>query len=103
MGRDKKKNQTSPTMDAGLKSLTIGPDQELTPEERRTRIGGGGHQELIGTETSVKPPRPTPKGLGKQVGFANQNQVLDDKMEKTPGTLQEGLKTKIAPGDALEL
>ena len=78
-------------------------DQEYTPEERRTRIGGGGHQELTGTETSVKPPRPTPKGLGKQVGFANQNQVLDDKKEKTPGNLQEGLGTKIAPGDALEL
>ena len=31
-------------------------DQEYTPEDKRTRIGGGGRQELIGTETSVKPP-----------------------------------------------
>ncbi len=59
--------------------------------------------ELTGTEKSVKPPRPTPKGLGGQVRSANQNQVLDDEKEKIPGNLQEGLETKIAPGDALEL
>ena len=66
-------------------------DQEYTPEEKRTRIGGGGRQELKGTETSVKPPRPTPKGLGKQVGFANENQVLVVKKEKkSPRTCKRG-------------
>ena len=84
-----------------------GPDHRTrnksTPSGERTRIGSGGRQELIGTETSAQPPRPTPKGSCKQVRFANKIQVLVVEKEYMPNSLQEGLVTKIAPGDALEL
>ena len=84
-----------------------GPDHRTrnksTPSGERTRIGSGGRQELTGTETSAQPPRPTPKGSCKQVRFANNIQVLVVEKESMPNSLQEGLVTKIAPGDALEL
>ena len=84
-----------------------GPDHRTrnksTPSGERTRIGSGGRQELTGTETSVQPPQPTPKGSCKQVRFANNIQVLVVEKEYMPNSLQEGLVTKIAPGDALEL
>ena len=84
-----------------------GPDHRTrnksNPSGERTQIGSGGRQELIGTETSAQPPRPTPKGLSKQVRFANDNQVLFDEKENELESLQVGLVTKIVQGEALEL
>ena len=61
-----------------------------TPSGERTRIGSGGRKELIGTETSAQPPRPTPKSSCKQVRFANYIQVLVVEKEYMPNSLQEG-------------
>ena len=90
-------------MDVGLKAMTIGPETRVPQVVSARELGEGGRQELTGTETSVQPPRPTPKGLCKQVRFANYIQVLVVEKEYMPNNLQEELVTKIAPGDALEL